>query len=186
MTKRFLVTFSNVSTANASNLDQNLALDVARQNGQSGLTHKTHQVFKNFARGCVGILACLSLAAVRLPVQAQMTSVSDDEVTRYAKAVLAIEGKRRQIYADAKGLPEWNSVSQKASSKGVNVCDLSQAELPGNIYSLCQQLFKASQTEVSRYGFDNSTFNRITQAQQRDRQLQQRIQTQMVQINNSR
>lgn len=162
--------------------DQNLVLPAVGSNPQ----RRSTSLLKAFTRGCIGLLACLSLAAIKVPAAQAQANISDDEVNRYAKAVLAIEGKRRQIYADAKGLPEWGNISQQAATKGVNVCDLSQTELPGNIYSLCQQLFKASQTEVSRYGFDNTTFNRITQAQKRDRQLQQRIQTQMVQINSNR
>jgi hypothetical protein len=152
MTKRFLMPFANHFGANLDqNQNQNLGLrpvDLEQRSPRS-----PRALFKGLAQGCIGVLACLSLAAIRVPIaQAQSTSLSDDEVSRYAKAVLAIEGKRRQIYADAKGLPEWNTVSQQAAAKGVNVCDLSQAELPGNIFSLCQQLFKTSKPKYRGMG----------------------------------
>lgn len=113
-------------------------------------------------------------------VQAQ-TAFNDEQITRYARAVLAIEAKRQQIYADAKKSPDWAIASSRAEAKRANVCDIKN-ELPASISSLCQELIDISKAEVERNGFSNSSFNQITRGQEQDGNLRNRIQAKMMEL----
>lgn len=138
----------------------------------------------------IGLLGSLSMAIAPSSMQSQaqaqtsQTSFSEADIARYAKAALAIETKRQQVYANAKKLPEWSAIANRAESQGVKVCDLRPEELPSSIQSICNSLIDFSEQVVRNHEFrGNADFNRITRAQQQDDQLQRRIQGKIMELN---
>jgi type II secretory pathway pseudopilin PulG len=137
----------------------------------------------------IGLLGSLSMAIApssmqsQAQAQASQTSFSEADIAHYAKAALAIETKRQQVYSSAKKLPEWSAIANRAESQGVKVCDLRE-ELPGSIQSVCNELINFSQQVIRDNAFrGNADFNRITRAQQQDDQLQRRIQGKIMELN---
>jgi hypothetical protein len=104
----------------------------------------------------------------------------DDQITRYATAVNAIESKRLEIFKVAKNNPNWSSVAKLAESQQIMVCDLSQQ--PDFLENLCEQLRSFSEDEVRRYGFTNKDFNQITRQQRQDASLRSLIQSRQLQL----
>ncbi|MDX2255166.1 MAG: DUF4168 domain-containing protein [Pseudanabaenaceae cyanobacterium bins.39] len=104
----------------------------------------------------------------------------DDQITRYAMAVNAIENKRLEIFREAKNNPQWSSVANLAESQQTKVCDLK--EQPPFLQSLCDQLRSFTEEEIRRRGFSNREFNQITREQRQDANLRSLIQTRQMQL----
>ncbi|NUN65355.1 DUF4168 domain-containing protein [Pseudanabaena biceps] len=108
----------------------------------------------------------------------------DDQVTRYAAAVNAIENKRLEIFKTAKQNPNWNSVANQAESQQVRVCDLSQQ--PDFLQNLCEQLRNFTEDEIRRHGFTNKEFNQMTRQQRQDASLRSLIQSRQMKLRDAK
>jgi Domain of unknown function (DUF4168) len=112
---------------------------------------------------------------------------SEEKINSYARAVLAIEMKRAEILQRAMSSADWSVAAQKASARGVNVCDMTKEEQNSTIQSLCRELFNFAEQERRRNGFEkNSEFNQMTRALQQDGQLQERIRRKMSEFSGNR
>lgn len=108
----------------------------------------------------------------------------DDQLTRYAEAVNAIENKRLEIFRAAKNNSNWSTVANLAESQQTKVCDLSQP--PEFLQDLCQQLRSFSEQEIHRRGFTNKEFNQITREQRQNPYLRGVIQAKQMQLRNNK
>jgi hypothetical protein len=104
----------------------------------------------------------------------------DDQVTRYALAVKAIENKRLEIFRVAKNNANWSDVANLAESQQTKVCNLAQP--PAFLQDLCSQLRIFTEKEIHRRGFTNKEFNQITRAQRQDPSLRKAIQAKQMQL----
>ena len=108
----------------------------------------------------------------------------DDQLTRYAEAVNAIENKRLEIFRAAKNNSNWSTVANLAESQQTKVCDLSQP--PEFLQDLCNQLRNFSEKEIHRRGFTNKEFNQITREQRQNPYLRGLIQAKQMEIRKSK
>lgn len=104
----------------------------------------------------------------------------DDQLTRYAEAINAIENKRLEIFRAAKNNSNWSTVANLAESQQTKVCDLS--EPPEFLRELCYQLRSFSEKEIRRRGFTNKEFNQITRKQRQNPYLRGLIQAKQMEI----
>ncbi len=104
----------------------------------------------------------------------------EDQITRYASAVNAIENKRLEIFRLAKTNPSWSSVANLAESQQTKVCDLTNP--PEFLQDLCNQLRTFTQEEIHRRRFTNKEFNQITRDQRQDAKLRALIQARQMQL----
>lgn len=107
---------------------------------------------------------------------------ADDELTRYAAAVNAIENKRLEIFRTAKSNPSWGNIAELAESQQTKVCDL--ANQPEFLRSLCNDLRSYSENAICTHGFTNREFNQITRDQMQNADLRRRIQSRQQQLLN--
>ncbi len=107
---------------------------------------------------------------------------TDDQIERYTKAVMAIENKRLQVYASAKRLTEWRTISNLAGNRNAYICNLDDTDLTDSLQSLCRDFFSYSRQVVKSHGFDPATFNRMTRDQQTNTKLRDRIQAKMIEL----
>lgn len=161
---------------------------------------KKHVIYFSKKVGAIGCLwVCLMTAtlsnrssafAQTSPTIIQLNNIlnqaifGDDQVTRYAAAVNAIENKRLEIFKTAKKNPNWSSVANQAESQQVRVCDLSQQ--PDFLESLCEQLRSFTEDEIRRYGFTSKEFNQITRQQRQDASLRSLIQSRQMKLRDAK
>ena len=107
---------------------------------------------------------------------------ADDQLTRYATAVNAIENKRLEIFRAAKSNPNWGNIAELAESQQTKVCDL--ADQPEFLRSLCNDLRSYSENAICTHGFTNREFNQITREQMQNADLRRRIQARQQQLLN--
>ncbi|NJL02701.1 MAG: DUF4168 domain-containing protein [Spirulinaceae cyanobacterium SM2_1_0] len=107
---------------------------------------------------------------------AQAQGVSDEEIRRYAQALLEMEPQRVRAYnrlQDIVGNELPNIVcNQTASFSG----------LPGNARQIASSYCNQSRRIVRDRGFTVTRFNQITQQLRSDEQLRQRVQAAMRQL----
>lgn len=108
------------------------------------------------------------------------TNFDDDQLTRYASAVIAIENKRLEIFRTAKNNSNWSTVANLAESKQTKVCDLSQP--PEFLQDLCDRLRSFTEKEIHQRGFTNKEFNQITREQRQNPYLRGLIQAKQMQL----
>jgi hypothetical protein len=108
----------------------------------------------------------------------------DDQVTRYAAAVNAIENKRLEIFRTAKNNSNWSSVANLAEAQQTKVCNLAQP--PAFLQDLCSQLRSFTEKEIHRRGFTNKEFNQITREQRQNPVLRGLIQAKQMQLRESK
>ncbi|WP_019501211.1 DUF4168 domain-containing protein [Pseudanabaena sp. PCC 6802] len=146
--------------------------------------------WRYFASNCVGLagFSLLSIAILMLGAPtARAQDFTDDQISRYAAAAEAIEGKRNEVLRRAKNNQGWVSVARQAEARNISVCELSPSEQPEFLRNLCGELFTYSEQTIRNNGFSsNREFNQLTQAQQQNSQLQRRIQEKIVQIRGGR
>jgi 4-hydroxyphenylpyruvate dioxygenase-like putative hemolysin len=108
-------------------------------------------------------------------------------VNSYAKAAYAIEVKRTEVWKRALGTADYAAASQKATAKGVTICDMTKEEQAPTIQALCKELFNFAEQERRRNGFEkNSDFNQMTRALQQDSLLQERIRRKIAELSGSK
>jgi chemotaxis protein histidine kinase CheA len=131
-------------------------------------------------------LLSLTIAMLGAPA-ANAQQFTDDQISRYAAAAEAIEGKRNEVLRRAKNNQGWASVARQAETRNVSVCELTPNEQPEFLRNLCGELFTYSEQAIRNNGFpSNREFNQLTQAQQQNSQLQRRIQEKIVQMRGGR
>ncbi|NMF58769.1 DUF4168 domain-containing protein [Pseudanabaena yagii] len=108
----------------------------------------------------------------------------DDQLTRYASAVNAIENKRLEIFRTAKNNSNWSTVANLAESQQTKVCDISQP--PEFLQDLCNQLRSFTEKEIHRRGFTNKEFNQITREQRQNPYLRGLIQAKQMELRKSK
>ena len=126
----------------------------------------------------------LSLRSASAQAQTPI-SVSDDEVMRYARAVLQMDGPRRQAYADIQNL-------LRGANYDVNQVDLacpntrSLNQLPRSGRNDVRRIVTAYCDQASSIVAENrlavTRFNQISAAYKRDEALEQRIYDALIQI----
>jgi chemotaxis protein histidine kinase CheA len=132
-------------------------------------------------------LLSLTITALDGSIAHAQQQFSDDQISRYAMAAEAIEGKRNEVLRRAKNNQGWASVARQAEAQNVSVCELSSSEQPEFLRNLCGELFTYSEQTIRNNGFSsNREFNQLTQAQQQNSQLQRRIQEKIVQMRGGR
>ncbi|BBC22898.1 DUF4168 domain-containing protein [Pseudanabaena sp. ABRG5-3] len=104
----------------------------------------------------------------------------DDQLTRYASAVNAIENKRLEIFRAAKNNSNWTTVANLAESQQTKVCDLAQP--PEFLQDLCSQLRSFTEKEIHQRGFTNKEFNQITREQRQNPYLRGLIQAKQMEL----
>lgn len=106
-------------------------------------------------------------------------TVSDFEVTNYAKSILDIEPKRQEAYEEIKRIIGSVPPIDCYNSNSLNALN---PQIRGIAQNYCQQ----SETIVTSNGLSNERFNEITRLQQSNPQLQQRIRTEILRIQQER
>ena len=127
-----------------------------------------------YAQGCPNVSSIQNFLS--------KVTFADDQLTRYAAAVNAIENKRLEIFRTAKSNPSWGSIAELAESQQTKVCDL--ANQPDFLRSLCNDLRSYSEDAICTHGFTNREFNQITRDQMQNADLRRRIQSRQQQLLN--
>lgn len=111
---------------------------------------------------------------------AQATAVTDDEVTRYARSILDIEPIRREA------LEELSSILETDSPPSV-MCnnESSYNNMPREARRVVVDYCHQSRDIVEGYDLSISRFNFITEQQQRNRTLRNRIQQELIDAQSS-
>ncbi len=129
-----------------------------------------------------------SLAFASSPMQLSnilaQAALGDDQITRYATAVNAIENKRLEIFRAAKSNSNWGNVANLAESQQTKVCDLAQP--PEFLQALCNELRSFTEKEIRQRGFTNKEFNQITREQRQNPSLRGLIQAKQMQLRSSK
>lgn len=107
-------------------------------------------------------------------------NISDEDIRKFAQAVLDIETRRQKAYDDIQKImgtpPPTISCSDRTSFKN----------LPPDAKQIAEQFCKDSKNIVESRGLSVSKFNTITNRVQSNPDLQKRIQNSMIQIQQNR
>ena len=107
---------------------------------------------------------------------AQAQEMSNEEITSYARSVLAIEPRRDRAYNEIKGIV-GGSVPRVVCNETQEINRLS-GNVRGIAVNYCQQAKKIIETN----GLTVSRFNQLTLLQQRDPAVKQRIQAELLRL----
>lgn len=110
------------------------------------------------------------------PVNARAQEFSNEQIRKYARAVLDIEAHRRQAYQDIQ------TIIGRQPPEIVCNQPTTLRNLPANAQKIASNYCKTSKTIVERSGLGVSAFNAITTRAQEDQNLKRRIQNAMIQI----
>lgn len=106
-----------------------------------------------------------------------VTAVNDQDVERYARAILAIEPKRQEAHDDIQRITQSEQVPDFTCTQPDKI-----AALPNNIETIavnyCTQAKKIGQGQ----GLTMDKFNGITKSAQTDPALQNRIQAELLRL----
>lgn len=106
---------------------------------------------------------------------AQDATFTDEEITNYARAAIALESRRHQVFEEIKRI-----VGQVPRI----VCDepTSINALPGNAPQIAVSYCDRAQQIIEGKGLSVARFNEITRKQQSDSQFRERIQAEILRI----
>ncbi len=107
---------------------------------------------------------------------AQAQDISNEEITSYARSVLAIEPRRRGASQEIKGIA-GGSVPQVVCNETQQINRLS-GNVRGIVVNYCQQAKKIIETN----GLTVSRFNQLTLLQQANPAVKQRIQAELLRL----
>ncbi|MEG4963933.1 MULTISPECIES: DUF4168 domain-containing protein [unclassified Microcoleus] len=107
---------------------------------------------------------------------AQAQEISNEEITSYARAVLAIEPRRVEAYNEIKGMA-GGSVPRVVCNETQEINRLS-GSVRGIAVNYCQQAKKVIETN----GLTVSRFNQLTLLQQANPAVKQRIQAELLRL----
>lgn len=129
--------------------------------------------------GVVGMAVALSLSPLsRFPLfstsvlaQTQTQEITEEQLRKYAKAVIAIENLRRATYASIENIVGSNaSLSVSCDQKK------SFSQLPPAARTMAEDYCNQSEIIVKNNGLTVSQFNQITQQIKQNPSLKQRLQ----------
>jgi hypothetical protein len=107
-------------------------------------------------------------------------NISDEDIEKFAQAVLDMETRRQRAYSDIQKImgapPPTITCSDRSSFKN----------LPEDAKEIAEQFCKDSKNIVESRGLSVSKFNTITNQVQSNPNLQKRIQNSMIQIQQNR
>lgn len=114
-------------------------------------------------------------ATLVLSTTAQAQEISNDEITKYARAVLAMEPRRQAAYDEIKGL---------AGSVPPVICNETKSinTLPGTIRVIAVNYCDQAKKIIESNGLTVNRFNAITLSQQADPALKQRIKAELLRL----
>lgn len=113
------------------------------------------------------------------PVHAQVNqNFSDEEITNYARVVLALEPRRNQVF---------NEIKKIVGEVPRIVCDQPSSinALPGNAPQLAVSYCDRAKQIIEARDLTVARFNEITLRQQSDPQFRQRIQAEILRLSES-
>jgi len=107
---------------------------------------------------------------------AQAQEISNQEITNYARAVLAIEPRRVGVYNEIK--------SRVGGSMPRIVCNETREinTLPGNVRGIAVNYCQEAKKTIESNGLTVSRFNQITLQQQANPAVKQRIQAELLRL----
>lgn len=118
----------------------------------------------------------LQSAGLVLDSAAYAQEISQDEITKYARAVLAIEPRRREVYDEIKGMVGTVPPIVCNETRKINT-------LPGNIRGIIAVNYcDYAKKIIEGNGLSVSRFNQITLNLQADPTLKQRIQAELIRL----
>ncbi|MEL6382917.1 MAG: DUF4168 domain-containing protein [Cyanobacteria bacterium J06626_18] len=165
------------------------------QQAFSRLKMPRHLIATSFIAGVVGIVGIpASLMPVQVPLVtaaaiAQSEDFSSEEITQYARAVLEMDAYRVEAYDKIKqillNLPapmDPSEVNMSCSeSQDISAVPRSvRSNVREILFSYCDQ----ARAIVEDYGLDTQRFNEITSAHQHDATLSEKIQQELIRIQN--
>jgi hypothetical protein len=103
------------------------------------------------------------------------TQVSEEQVRRYAKAVLEIERIRQTAYAQTQKIMGDNLPRE--------VCR--QNSLPSEVRDICDRFLKDSAAIIKRHGLTGTEFNGITQEVRNNSSLDGRVKAELLRLQQS-
>jgi hypothetical protein len=106
-----------------------------------------------------------------------LSSVSTEEVKNYAKAVLAIESSRKAAYDEIQKLSNDEKIPEVTCTKADTI-----AALPKSIQDIAVNYCNKSKKIGEDHGLTMPQFNAITVSAQSDRDLQRRIQNELIRL----
>ena len=110
-----------------------------------------------------------------------VTSLSAEEIERYAKAILAIEQSRQAASKEIQQMTNSDTVPDITCTKAESI-----AELPKNIRDVAVNYCKQSKKYIDdTQGLTIAKFNAITVTAQSNPDLQQRLQNELVRLQNN-
>lgn len=106
-----------------------------------------------------------------------LSSVSPEEVKKYAMAVLAIEPKRQDAYEEIQRLTNQDEVPNFTCNQPDTLADL-----PVNVQDIAVNYCQESKKIAEGQDFTMAQFNAITKTAQLDPDLERKIQNELVRI----
>lgn len=106
-----------------------------------------------------------------------LSSVSSEEVRKYAMAVLAIEPKRQDAYEEIQRLTKQDEVPNFTCTQADTLADL-----PVNVQDIAVNYCQESKKIAEGQDFTMAQFNAITKTVQSDLDLERKIQNELVRI----
>lgn len=136
----------------------------------------------------VGILSTVGLVSGLIPgfsagspglvfTQAAQAQVNDQEITSYARTVLALEKGRQQAYEKIKSTIGSNEVPNIVCSQAGSI-----NSLPRNVRDIAVNYCNQSKQIVESNGLTISRFNAITVSLQNNSALQQQVKEAMLRL----
>lgn len=127
----------------------------------------------------VGVLATAGVLSSSLTssakTYAQTAPVQNDEIMKYAKAVLEMEPSRQTAFDEIKKIMGQVPPISCSDQNSLN-------NLPGRVKDIAGTYCKNSQQIVEKNGLSNNRFNEITVQLQSDGGLQQRVQNTLMRL----
>uniref|UniRef100_B8HU30 DUF4168 domain-containing protein n=1 Tax=Cyanothece sp. (strain PCC 7425 / ATCC 29141) TaxID=395961 RepID=B8HU30_CYAP4 len=114
-----------------------------------------------------------SLFSASFPPALGQTTISTDQVSSYARAVLSIEPIRRRYYQQAQQV--MKGAVPKNSCLGNN-----RANVPQELEDICSSYLSESKTVIEKNKLTLEQFNEITMRARSDTALNSRIQQELV------
>lgn len=109
--------------------------------------------------------------------RATVTAVNDQDVERYARAILAIEPKRQEAHNEIQLITQSEQVPDFTCTQPDKI-----SALPNNIEKIAVNYCNQAKEIGQGQGLTMAKFNGITKDAQTDQTLQKRIQTELLRL----
>ncbi|MCP2730849.1 DUF4168 domain-containing protein [Limnofasciculus baicalensis] len=105
-------------------------------------------------------------------------SIKTEDITNYASAVMAIEPRRQEIYAQIQSIVKKQQVSEINCTKRDTI-----SRLPGDVQKIAVAYCNQAKKDIESYKLTITQFNQITATAQGNPNLEKRIQTELIRLN---